>query len=93
MDRFGPKWAGCRSADRILRATSLSWIHTMTMEWLSTYETTQSPSEWTKTAAIGTILGWFYGLWERHFGANIGMNGQGEEVVLPSRALKYSIGV
>ena len=64
----------------------------MTMECLIIYETTRPPLEWTKTAAIGTILGWFYGLWERHFGANIGMNGQGEEVVLPSRALKHSIG-
>ena len=65
----------------------------MIMEWLSTYEITQSSSEWTKTATVGTILGRFYGLWERHFGANIGMNGRGEEMVLPSRALKYSIGV
>ena len=93
MDKFVPKWAGCILADSILRPTSLSWIHTMTMEWLITYEATQSPLEWTKMATVGTILGRFYGLWERHFGANIGMNGRGEEVVLPSRALKYSIGV
>ena len=61
------------------------------MEGLSTQETTQSPSEWTKTAIVGAISD-FFGLREGHFGANIRMDGQGEDVVLPSKALKHSIG-
>ena len=63
----------------------------MSMEGLSTYETTQSPSEWTKTDIVGAVLR-IFGLREGHFGTNIGINGQGEEVALPSRALKHAIG-
>ena len=92
MDRFGPGWAGYRRVDSILRPKSLSWIHAMTMEGLSTYETSQASSEWTKTAIVGAILGRFLGLRESYFGANIGMNGHCEEMVLSSRALNYLIG-
>ena len=38
-------------------------------------------------------FGKFFGRWESQFGPNVGMNGQGEEVVLPSCALKYLVGV
>ena len=77
--------------ESILRPKTLSWIHSMTMEGLSTYETSQASSEWIKMAIVGGVLGRFFGLWESHFGANIGINGHDEEMVLPSRALKYLI--
>ena len=59
----------------ILRLTSLSGTHTMTMEGLSTYSTCESPSERTKTAIVRAILGGLFGVQESHFEANIGMNG------------------
>ena len=76
MDRFGPGWARCTPMASILRPTSLSWIYTITVEGLSIYETSQVPSEGTKTALEGEDFCYFRG--------NIGMNWQGEEVVLPS---------
>ena len=76
MDKFGPGWARCTPMGNILRPTSLNWIYTMTVEGLIIYETSQAPLEWTKTALEGEDVYYFW--------ANIGMNWQDEEVVLPS---------
>ena len=62
-DRLGREKVRSQSEDSIVRPTSLSWIHTMTLEGLSTCETPQQPSEWTKTTAAGQFLGDFMVIW------------------------------
>ena len=42
-----------------------------------------------KSTDFGTILVRFFGSRESKFRSNITMNGQREEVVMPSRVLKY----
>ena len=61
----------------------------MTIEGLITYEISQAPLEYTNTTIFGAILVRFFGRWESQSGSNIIMNGQGEEVVMPSRVLKH----
>ena len=72
----------------IARVTSLKYIHTLIIERLSTHETPQEPSQWTKLtiagATIGRLLPFSSGLVRSYFG----MNWQDAVVLLPSKALK-----
>ena len=57
MSQFWHERAGCRRTDSFVRPTSLNYIHTMIIERLSAYRTTQKPSQWTKATVPGAIFG------------------------------------
>ena len=86
-DIFGCGRARSRPEDSIVRPTSLSWVHTKTLEGLSTCAMPQEPSEWSNTFIAGQFLGDLMVIWGVGSG-QYGTNGQVVVVVLPSRALK-----
>ena len=63
------------------------------MEGLSTYETSQSPSEWTKTPILGAILERLFVFKKVNFGKLLTGMGCVDEVVLLFRALNHLVGV
>ena len=49
--------------DSIVRSKSPNYIHGMTSERLSTYETPQEHSQWTETTVTGAILDKHFAIW------------------------------
>ena len=79
--------------DSILRPTRLNYTHTLTIETLSTHETPQEPSQWTKTAIAGATFTFIrcVSFSSGSVRSYVGMNGQDAVVLLPSKALKEFI--
>ena len=88
MGRFWRESAGRRPPDSILRPTSLKYVHAMIIERLSTNETPQETSQWTKLMIAGTNFGRYFSLSGGSVMSNFGMDGQDAVVFLPSKALK-----
>ena len=87
-DMFWHERVECRPTDSTVRPKSLNHIHTLIIETLSTYETSQEPPQWTKLMIVGTNFGRYFSFCSGSVGSNFGMIEQDTAVSLPSAALK-----